>query len=197
MASNFPSSLDTFTNPSSTDAMDSVSVPHATQHSDLNDAVEALQAKVGVDSSAVTSSLDYKVAQLETSGASVSFTPSWNNLTPGDGSESAFYTQTHDLVVVHVLLDFGSTTSVTGQVSIDHPVGSARIGQSIPTGVVNYVDDDGNNTEGVIYLGVNSALLRNYSVSGSQIVAGATNPTNPHTWAANDRIRLSWVYQIA
>ena len=68
MASNFPSSLDSFTNPSSSDAMDSVSVPHATQHSDLNDAVEALQAKVGADSSAVTSSLDYKVAQLE-SGA--------------------------------------------------------------------------------------------------------------------------------
>ena len=62
MASNFPSSLDTFTNPSSTDAMDSVSVPHATQHSDLNDAVEALQAKVGADSSAVTSSHDYKIA---------------------------------------------------------------------------------------------------------------------------------------
>jgi len=42
--------------------MDSVSVPHATQHSDLNDAVEALQAKVGADSSAVTSSHDYKIA---------------------------------------------------------------------------------------------------------------------------------------
>ena len=65
MASNFPSSLDSFTNPSSSDAMDSVSVPHATQHSDLNDAVEALQAKVGADSSAVTSSHDYKIAQLE------------------------------------------------------------------------------------------------------------------------------------
>ena len=61
MASNFPSSLDTFTNPSSTDAMDSVSVPHATQHSDLNDAVEALQAKVGADSSAVTTSIDYQL----------------------------------------------------------------------------------------------------------------------------------------
>jgi len=62
MASNFPSSLDSFTNPSSSDAMDSVSVPHATQHSDLNDAVEALQAKVGADSSAVSSSHDYKIA---------------------------------------------------------------------------------------------------------------------------------------
>ena len=65
MASSFPTSLDAFTNPSSTDAMDSVSVPHATQHSDLNDAVEALEAKVGADSSAVTSSHDYKIAQLE------------------------------------------------------------------------------------------------------------------------------------
>jgi hypothetical protein len=42
--------------------MDSVTVPHATQHADLNDAVESLQAKVGVDGSAVTGSLDYKVA---------------------------------------------------------------------------------------------------------------------------------------
>ena len=62
MATNFPSSLDAFTNPSSTDAMDSVSVPHATQHSDLNDAVEALEAKVGANSSAVTSSHDYLIA---------------------------------------------------------------------------------------------------------------------------------------
>jgi len=69
MATNFPSSLDAFTNPSSTDALDSVSVPHATQHSDLNDAVEALQAKVGVDGSAVTSSHDYKIAQLESAAS--------------------------------------------------------------------------------------------------------------------------------
>ena len=62
MSTNFPTSLDALTNPSSTDAMDSVTVPHATQHADLNDAVEALQAKVGVDGSAVTTSLDYKVA---------------------------------------------------------------------------------------------------------------------------------------
>lgn len=64
MATNFPSGLDSFTNPSATDSMDSVSVPHASQHANLNDAVEALEAKVGVDGSAVTSSLDYKVSAL-------------------------------------------------------------------------------------------------------------------------------------
>lgn len=38
-------------------------VSHADQHANVNDAVEALEAKVGVNGSAVTSSLDYKVAQ--------------------------------------------------------------------------------------------------------------------------------------
>ena len=61
MPTNFPASLDTLTNPTSTDAMNSATVPHATQHANLNDAVEALEAKVGVNSSAVTTSLDYKI----------------------------------------------------------------------------------------------------------------------------------------
>jgi hypothetical protein len=66
MASNFPSSLDDFTNPTADDSLNSDTVPHADQHANINDAVEALEAKVGVDSSAVTSSLDYKVSTLET-----------------------------------------------------------------------------------------------------------------------------------
>lgn len=60
MASNYPTSLDNFTNPTGSSAL--TSPDHAGQHSDLNDAVEQLQAKVGVNNSAVTTSLDYKVA---------------------------------------------------------------------------------------------------------------------------------------
>lgn len=65
MAVNYPTSLDNFTNPTSSDAMNSVTVPHATQHSDLNDAVEALEAKVGINGSAVATSLEYRVNVLE------------------------------------------------------------------------------------------------------------------------------------
>jgi hypothetical protein len=64
MATNFPTSLDALTNPSGTDSMSSPS--HAGQHTDANDAIEALQAKVGVDGSAVTSSLDFRTDALET-----------------------------------------------------------------------------------------------------------------------------------
>jgi hypothetical protein len=63
VATNFPASLDSLTNPTSSDSLNSPS--HSAQHANVNDAVEALQVKVGADSSAVTSSLDYKVAQLE------------------------------------------------------------------------------------------------------------------------------------
>lgn len=62
---NFPTSLDNFTNPVAGDALNSVTVPHATQHANLNDAVEALEEKVGADNSAVTSSIDYQIRQKQ------------------------------------------------------------------------------------------------------------------------------------
>jgi len=62
VATNFPTSLDALTNPTSASSL--TSPDHAGQHADANDAIEALQAKVGVNSSAVTSSLDYKVGLI-------------------------------------------------------------------------------------------------------------------------------------
>ena len=66
MATNYPNSLDTLTNPSGTDSLSSPS--HAQQHSNANDAIEALEAKVGVTGSTVTTSLDYRVSTLESGG---------------------------------------------------------------------------------------------------------------------------------
>ena len=65
MAVAFPATLDSLTNPASTDTLNSPS--HAGQHSDANDAIEAIQAKLGVDSSAVATSLDYLVKNASSS----------------------------------------------------------------------------------------------------------------------------------
>jgi hypothetical protein len=59
VATSFPTSLDALTNPQPTDDLTSPS--HAGQHADANDAIEALQVKVGVNGSTVATSLDYKV----------------------------------------------------------------------------------------------------------------------------------------
>jgi hypothetical protein len=63
MATNFPTSLDSLTNPQGTDSVAAVS--HAAQHANANDAIEALEAKVGANNSAVTTSLDYRIRTLE------------------------------------------------------------------------------------------------------------------------------------
>ena len=63
MATSYPASLDSFTNPTAVDTLDSP--PHDTQHADANDAIEALEAKVGVDSSAVTTSHEYRINSIE------------------------------------------------------------------------------------------------------------------------------------
>jgi hypothetical protein len=64
---NFPSSLDSLTNPSATDYLNSPS--HAGQHANANDIIEALEAKVGIDGSAVTTSHSFLLAGL---GAGIS-----------------------------------------------------------------------------------------------------------------------------
>ena len=74
MAINFPTSLDSFSNPVATDPMNSATVPHATQHANLNDAVEALEAKVGINNSAVTTSHDYQLRRLSTPAGMIAFT---------------------------------------------------------------------------------------------------------------------------
>lgn len=76
MSINYPSSLDSFANPSSTDLMENASpaLDHDVQHSNANDAIEALEAKVGADGSAVTTSHDYKLSGVTGSDKAVSKT---------------------------------------------------------------------------------------------------------------------------
>lgn len=62
MTTAFPGGLDSFTNPNPTDPENSPS--HSGQHQDANDAIEALETKVGIDGSAVTSSHSYKLAGI-------------------------------------------------------------------------------------------------------------------------------------
>lgn len=64
MATNFPASLDVLINPQPNDSVEVV--PHAAQHANANDAIEALESKVGANNSTDTNSLDYKVKILET-----------------------------------------------------------------------------------------------------------------------------------
>ena len=73
MATTFPTALDDFTNPPGTTLLSgggNAALSHSGQHANLNDAVEAIEAKIGVNGSAVTTTLQYKIADITTQLAS-------------------------------------------------------------------------------------------------------------------------------
>lgn len=71
MSTLYPGSLDNFTNPTSSTPLAPV---HAGLHADNNDAIEALEAKVGANGSAVTTTIDYKLSGITGSDKAVSKT---------------------------------------------------------------------------------------------------------------------------
>jgi hypothetical protein len=62
VATNFPNNLDELINPNGTDQLSAPS--HSEQHANANDAIEALQVKVGIDGSQDPDSLTYKVNDI-------------------------------------------------------------------------------------------------------------------------------------
>ena len=47
MTTSYPGAIDSFTNPTATDTLDSATVPHAAQHDNINDAVLAIETALG------------------------------------------------------------------------------------------------------------------------------------------------------
>lgn len=79
MAISFPTSLDNFTNPSSGNTLDSPS--HSLQHSDINDAVEALERKIGVGTAVAGSASAGQVLTISAAGTSTWSTPTVPGMT--------------------------------------------------------------------------------------------------------------------
>ena len=71
MASSYPGALDSFSNPSGTDTLDNVTTPHATQHANANDAIEAIQAELGTDPAGTYATVKARLDAMSTIGLDV------------------------------------------------------------------------------------------------------------------------------
>ena len=81
MASTYPTSIDTFTNPTSANTL--ASPDHATQHADINDAVETLEAKVAIGNTVI--------------GTYTAYTPTIN-VVVGNGTMTTAYCRVNNFV---------------------------------------------------------------------------------------------------
>jgi hypothetical protein len=137
-------------------------------------------------------------AQMNGIGEYVAYTPTWTNLTVGNGTVAFRYGRVQDFVHVHGRLTFGSTTSVSGAIAFGLPV--AAINQDDGTILGDLRLDDAS--PGALYLGVifksgtSNGGINSLSVSGSVITGASTSATDPFTWAVNDIIRVNFIYEI-
>jgi hypothetical protein len=167
MATNFPTSLDSLTNPTTTDQLNSPS--HAAQHANANDAIEQLQAKVGVNSSAVTTSHDYKIAQLE---AAVTAGSAGTKLIYQDVRNQSGASLTKGSAVRVTGSDGASGKLLVGAASNATEAGSSKTfglvsstisnnsnGQVITNGLIEGVDTTGAVDGDPVWLGVNGAKI--------------------------------------
>ncbi len=87
MATNFPAALDVFVDPAANARLDNP--PHSLQHANANDAIAALQAKVGIDGSEDPNSLDYKITNVSLAAGTVAVAGTGINVTaPTSGSQT-------------------------------------------------------------------------------------------------------------
>jgi hypothetical protein len=192
MATNFPTSLDALTNPASSDSLSSPS--HSSQHANVNDAVEALQAKVGVDGSAVTSSHDYKLANIGTWQDFPGGT-GFANITVGNGDLTQRYCVINDVVLFVASFELGSTSALTSGV-FQMPVTMSTLdyGSSFTSGII-----DGTTQYGsfVRHNTTTQVVIRAASIGATYVQAAVLSATVPFTWGVGDRIAIQGIYEKA
>jgi len=134
-------------------------------------------------------------------GEWTSFTPSWAGLTVGNGTYSrAAYTLIGKTAQVKIRFIFGSTSAVTGAVTLTVPVILTRkdAGNALATGWL--FDTGSQNYIGAIQTNIannREFLVRFPTPSGSALTLSNLSSTAPHTWANTDVIDLSLSYEVA
>ena len=153
-------------------------------------AVGADGSTLVADSSAATG--------LKWQGAYTSYTPTFTNLTIGNGSMSAKYLQVGKLVYVFIQFVMGSTSSMGTDPFFTFPITADGSPQG-PLGNY-YIQDYGVSeyTGTFLYRSNTTAALRIVAVNG--IYAGGPNPlsaTVPFTWGTNDYLEGTFIYGAA
>lgn len=129
MSSNYPTSIQTFSNPTSTDFLENATaaLDHDYQHTTENDTLFALQTKCGVDGSLVNTTFDYKLSAISggqkalTSGSSTQSVTGLTLVTPvinigSDSTGDMYYRNSSGAFVRLPIGTAGQILNVTGGV---------------------------------------------------------------------------------
>lgn len=140
-------------------------------------------------------------ADLNAIGETETWTPNFTTgVTVGDGTLSGTYQRVNDFVIVQGSFELGSTSAITGDVTVTVPVTASSLWALANSTVAQFRDasagiywrgcgyPSGGNTVRI------RALLRD--TGGNYVYAGQLTSAAPMTWTTNDRIEWTATYQV-
>lgn len=171
----------------STASASGVNTPLSTIYNDYNG---------GITDANIASAAAIATSKLALSSASTSYTPSWTNLTVGNGTATGTYFQVGKIVFGRVSIVFGSTTSISGAVSFSLPVTASST--TYPTaaspniGTGTLLDSGTSTINALAVLATTTTIKVRYGTTQTDLGA-----TAPFTWETNDTIFIQFIYEAA
>ena len=127
------------------------------------------------------------------------YLPSWTGLTVGNGTLSfARYSVIGKTVTVFIKLIWGSTTSISGDVSVSLPVPAfyGYTSETRPTGGAEFFDSGTARYWGFLrFDSTTTVRLTAGLASGTYLGSAEISSTVPFTWTTNDQINLAFSYE--
>jgi hypothetical protein len=131
------------------------------------------------------------------------YTPTWTNLTVGNGTQASAYIAAGKLHVVRVEFVFGSTSSISGTPEFTLPNGvsvATDYDTQAPMGPAIILDSSAAlGYSGFVNRSSNAARLgfQAHGVTGAWVYLSGLNATTPITFASGDKLQGLAVFEAA
>jgi hypothetical protein len=131
---------------------------------------------------------------LNWTGAWTTWTPTWTNLTVGNGTTVARYVRIANTVTFNLQFTFGSTSAITGDVSATLPitpvVDTSVLARFLDSGTANFIGFARCGTGGSINIltPVANQTYLPYTILSSTV---------PFTWTTSDTLNAYGTYEVA
>lgn len=136
-----------------------------------------------------------------TDGSWTTWSPSYANLTVGNGTVVARYFQVGKLVVARWTITFGSTSTMGTGPTVSMPVTAASTGYVLADhslGPCSILDSGTARFEGQVYYNSTTTVLLTVSTaSGTNLTQGQITSTVPMTWTTSDKVSFLATYEAA
>jgi hypothetical protein len=131
---------------------------------------------------------------LKYTGAWTTYTPTFTNLTVGNGTLVGRYCKIGKVCHLYIQLIFGSTTSISGTPTITLPIDSINVGFIAPL----WINDIGTaDYYGGAQFGTSTITLFVSNSSTTYTSNTSVSATIPMTWTTSDKLTINASYEVA